>query len=168
MTDKEKVNQVFTTSAYIVRVCYPVEPKRNKSYTFQDADLAAARQPALQKANQVATEKQAHEIIDVLIQLVETDRRSISDQHKVIATVYQQRLSRTMFMQDGKDLLEHMQLDAFTKKSLPPALFLTVGLEDNEAGNSQEFVVKSVTDVSDELAYYQQHGYSTNVPQHQS
>lgn len=156
MTAKEQTEP--TTPAYIVKVIYPVEPNRNKSYTFRDADLLTARQSALQKAQQVVAEKQAHEVIDILIQFLEVDRSTITDQHRVIATVFKQRFRQTVFTKDGKDL---MQMDAFTKKSLPPSLFLALELEQgDEACNSPETLWNNLTEVENEAGYYQNNNHN--------
>lgn len=156
-----------TTPAYILQLSYPVQIGRNKSYTFRDGNLLTARQTTLLKAQQLMAAKRAHEVADFLIQLVEIDRSTVSNKHRVIATVFSQRLNRSSYISDeGHDLLVGMDRNSLVARSLPDSIFLTIGLErSNEDGNSLEVIEKALT--ADELAYYQQQGYVTNLPQHQ-
>ena len=157
---KEKMNTSTLTPAYLLQVNYPIQASRSRSYTFRDADLLAARQAAIQKAQRIVAEKLAHQVIDITIDLIEIDRSTVADKHPIIATVFSQRFQRTMFMKEGKDLLVDMQMDAFTKKSLPEALFLTMDLEkDDEACNSLFALWESLEALASEYQYYQTHHY---------
>ena len=159
---KEKMNTL--TPAYLVQLIYPVQPSRSRSYTFRNPNLLAARQKALEKAKQAIAEKLAYQVIDITIDLIEIDRAVIRNQHTVIATVCNQRFHQTLLA----DKQGFEKLNDFTKKSLSPSLSLALNLERDHACNSPEIVNKSLAEVAEELAYYQQHGYSTNLPQHQN
>ncbi|GAB4036727.1 hypothetical protein [Spirosoma jeollabukense] len=161
------MNTQIETPAYVVNVCYPVKTQRNKSFTFRGPDLLSARHIAFQAAQQIAVEKNPNDVIDITIELVETCRSIVGGKHRSIATIVNQRLNRTSFIsEEDIDLLLEVDRNSLFAKSLPDSIFLTIGLNrSHKDGNSLEVIQKVLT--ADELTYYQQHGYVTNLPQHQ-
>lgn len=150
--------------AYILQVRYPVQPNRNKSFTFRDADLLAARQAAFQKAQQAVAGKSPDNAMDITIDLVEINRVSTSDKQQVIATIFQQRFHRTSFISEGKDLLLEMDRKSLVARSLPDSIFLTIDLgRDDEAFNTPIAVWDSLAGLHCEQEYYQTHGYSIGI-----
>lgn len=160
MSSKEKTNEVPTTPAYIVSVVDLANPNRYTPRTFLD-DLLSARQAAFGHVQRVLTQKLAHEVLQVTVELAEIKRSSVGGKHKVIATVFNQRFERTAFMKDGKDLLKDAKLDDFTKRSLPPSLFKVADLEQDKAFSSLGAVWASLDELENEAGYYQNNAYQT-------